>query len=250
VEAGGAKILIDAGKSFKALNLALGDIGESIENIDAIFITHEHHDHISALRTLSHKHKIPIHILISSAMIFRGLQDEKLCDCLVMHKGDSFEADVKGLHVKAFPTPHDSMGAVGYRLTFDNGCEECAIAVSTDIGFVTDTLKENLTGCRAIVIESNHDKEMLKNGPYPQELKARIASKHGHLSNVECAALASELYSSGTRHILLAHLSEENNLPELAYNETFASVAVDDLDLKVACQDEHVWLVGCTEGEK
>ena len=249
ISAGGAKILIDAGKSFKALKQALSDIGESIENIDAIFITHEHNDHISALRTLSHKHSIPIHMLISSAMIFRGLCDEKLCSCLVMHRGDSFEADVKGLHVKAFPTPHDSMGAVGYRLTFESGDNECSVAVSTDIGFVSDALRENLAGCEAVVLESNHDEEMLKNGPYPYELKRRIASKRGHLSNRECSLLASELYLGGLRHLLLAHLSEENNLPALAYSETFSAIADEDFDLRVARQDSPVWLMGEHENE-
>ena len=244
VSAGGAKILIDAGKSFKALNIALSEIGERIENIDAIFITHEHNDHISALKTLSHKHSIPIHMLISSAMIFRGLCDEKLCNCLVLHKGDSFEADVKGLHVKAFPTSHDSMGAVGYRLTFSEDDSECAVAVSTDIGYVNDTLRDNLTGCEAIVLESNHDKEMLKNGPYPYELKKRIASKRGHLSNAECAALVSELYSHGLKHLLLAHLSEENNHPDIAYGETFSAIADENFDLRVAQQDHPVWLLG------
>ena len=242
--AGGAKILIDAGKSFKALNAALSDIGEKIEDIDAIFITHEHNDHISALKTLSHKHSIPIHMLLSSAMIFRGLCDEKLCNCLALHKGDSFEVNVKGLRVKAFPTSHDSMGAVGYKLTFEEDGREFAVAVSTDIGFVNDALRENLTGCEAVVLESNHDKEMLKNGPYPYELKKRIASKRGHLSNAECADFASELYASGLKHLLLAHLSEENNHPEIAYSETFSAIADEDFDLRVAMQDQPVWLLG------
>lgn len=248
VSAGGAKILIDAGKSFKSLNQALFDIGERIEDIDAIFITHEHNDHISALRTLSHKHKIPIHILLSSAMIFRGLCDEKLCDCLVMHKGVSFNVDINGLHVKAFPTPHDSMGAVGYKLTFDGDGQSHSVAITTDIGFVSDTLKENLTGCEAIVLESNHDTEMLKNGPYPYELKKRIASNRGHLSNAECAALVTELYGKGLRHLLLAHLSEENNLPSLAYDETFSAIADEAFELRVARQDCPVWLIGEPDG--
>ena len=95
-----------------------------------------------------------------------------------------------------------------------------------------------------MVIESNHDLQMLAEGPYPYELKQRIRSKHGHLSNTDCATLASELYESGTEHIMLAHLSEENNLPELAFNEVFTAIANESFDLKVARQDEPVWLVG------
>ena len=246
ISAGGAKILIDAGKSFKALRESLASIGEDICDIDAIFITHEHNDHISALKTMSHKHAIPIHMLYVSALIFKGCNDEKLCANLQMYRGSSFETDVKGLHVKAFPTPHDSDGAVGYRITFKDeaGCET-AIAVTTDIGYVTDTLCENLAGCVAAVLESNHDSEMLKNGPYPYDLKKRIASKKGHLSNAECASFAAHLYESGLRHLLLAHLSEENNLPELAYNEVFSAIADESFDLKVASQDAPVWLLDC-----
>ena len=147
--------------------------------------------------------------------------------------------------VKAFPTPHDSRAAVGYRLEFegDDG-ETVSVAVSTDTGYVTDAMRKNLTGCRAVVIESNHDLQMLAGGPYPYELKQRIRSKKGHLSNVDCAAFACELYESGTEHIMLAHLSEENNLPELAFNEVYTAIADESFDLKVARQDEPVWLVG------
>ena len=245
VSAGGANILIDAGRSAKALCSALCSIGVDIDDIDAIFITHEHNDHVSALQVLSHKHKIPIHILLNSALVFNGLYDERLCDCLHMHRDDGFEVEINGLKVKALPTPHDSRAAVGYRLTFKGECgEEISLAVSTDTGCVTDTMRENLLGCSAVVIESNHDLQMLIDGPYPYELKQRIRSQKGHLSNSDCAALAAELYESGTKHIMLAHLSEENNLPELAFNEVFTAIADESFDLKVARQDSPVWLIG------
>ena len=243
IEAGGARILIDAGKSAKALCSALCQIGVDIDSIDAIFITHEHRDHISALQTLSHKHKIPIHILLSSAEIFYGLKDEKLCACLDLKFGNGFEADVNNLHVKAFPTPHDSRGAVGYRLSFSEDGQEYSIGYATDTGYVTDDMLENLSGCFATVIESNHDPVMLREGPYPPELKDRIRSKKGHLSNSDCAAFAATLCESGAKHIMLAHLSEENNAPELAYSETLSAIGDNTVTLKVAAQDEIVWLI-------
>ena len=245
VSAGGAKILIDAGRSAKALCSALSSIGEDIGTIDAIFITHEHTDHISALQVLSHKHNIPIHMLLTSAQVFNGLCDERLCECLRLYKGNCFDTEVKGLHVIAFPTPHDSRAAVGYRLEFEE-CdgENVAVAVSTDTGCVTPAMRENLSGCRAVVIESNHDLQMLEEGPYPYDLKCRIRSKRGHLSNVDCAELACELIECGTEHIMLAHLSEENNLPEIAFNEVFTAIADENFDLKVARQDAPVWLIG------
>ncbi len=244
IEAGGARILIDAGKSAKALCSALKDIDVDIDSVDAIFITHEHNDHISALQTLSHKHSIPIHILLSSAEIFYGKRDEKLCNCLMLKKGDSFTVKINELTVKAFPTPHDSRAAVGYRLTFSEDGKEYSIGYATDTGHVTRAMRENLLGCFAAVIESNHDTDMLRDGIYPAELKKRIVSKKGHLSNAECAVFASELAESGTKHIMLAHLSEENNLPSLAFNETFSALADEDFDIKVARQDEAVWLIG------
>ena len=243
IEAGGARILIDAGKSAKALCSALCDIGVDIDSIDAIFITHEHRDHVSALQTLSHKHSIPIYILLPSAQIFNGLRDERLCACLHIQTGDGFETDVKDLHVKAFPTPHDSHASVGFRLTFNDGGEEYSIGYATDTGYVSDAMRENLLGCFAAVIESNHDPDMLREGSYPIELKQRIRSKKGHLSNPDCAIFAALLCESGTKHIMLAHLSEENNLPDLAYNETLSAIGDETVNLKIAAQDEIVWLI-------
>ena len=244
ISAGGANILIDAGKSAKSLCLALDQIGVDVDSLDAIFITHEHNDHVSALRTLSHKHKIPIHILLSSAQIFRGLQDEKLCECLQIYPGNEFTTQVKGLSVKAFATPHDSRASVGYRLSFECGGEEVSIAYATDTGHVTDKMRENLLGCFAAVIESNHDVDMLMNGPYPYELKQRISSNKGHLSNADCAELASLLAQNGTKNIMLAHLSEENNDPELAYGEALSAIADPSVSLRVASQYEPIWLLG------
>ena len=247
IEAGGARILIDAGKSAKALCSALCEIGVDVDSIDAIFVTHEHRDHISALQTLSHKHRIPIHILLPSAETFYGLRDERLCNCLELKFGDGFEVDVNNLHVKAFPTPHDSRAAVGYRITFADNGAEYSIGYATDTGCITDVMRENLEGCFAAVIESNHDIDMLREGPYPPELKQRIASKRGHLSNPDCAALAASLCQSGAKYIMLAHLSEENNIPSLAYNEAVKAIADESVTLKVARQDEAVWLLGNKE---
>ena len=247
IEAGGAKILIDAGKNAKALCCALKEIGEDIDGIDAILITHDHKDHTAALQVLSHKHQIPIHILLRSAEIFNGLCDEKLCNCLKIYSGNSFETTVKGLHIKAFPTPHDSNASVGFRLSFISGGKEMSIGYATDTGYVTKAMLEGLTGCFAAVIESNHDVEMLKEGPYPYELKMRILSRHGHLSNPDCASLAARLCEGGAKYILLAHLSEENNNPDLAYNETLSTIADREVTLKVADQYCPVWLLGDVE---
>lgn len=252
ISAAGTNILIDAGKSARALCTALSQINVDIDSIDAIFVTHEHKDHISALQTLSHKHSIPVHMLLSSAQIFNGLRDEKLCNSLVLYRGKEFEAKIKGLNIKAFPTSHDSLSSVGYRISFDadNG-EQISIGYLTDTGCVTDNIKNSLLGCETVILEANHDKEMLENGPYPYDLQQRIRGKLGHLSNCECAALAASLFENGTKNIMLAHLSEENNRPEIAYNEVLSAIASEELNLCVASQYLPVWLEKCqSEGEK
>lgn len=243
ISAGGANILIDAGKSARSLCLALSSIGVDIDSIDAIFITHEHVDHISALRTLSHKHSIPIHMLLSSAEIFNGLFDEKLCSSLVLYGGNEFETKIKGLTVKAFPTSHDSWGSVGYLLSFkDNDGKDISIGYATDTGYVTAAMEKNLFGCESVIIESNHDTEMLTEGPYPYETKQRIRSDKGHLSNTDCAAFACSLFEKGTKNIMLAHLSDTNNYPQIAYNEVYSAIANPELNLLIASQDTPVWL--------
>ncbi len=246
IEAGGASILIDAGKSAKALCSALKDINVDIDSIDAIFITHEHRDHVSALQTLSHKHNIPIYILLSCAEVFYGLRDERLCQNLMLQMREPFCVKIKGLTISSFHTSHDSRASVGYRLEFCEDGVPYSIGYATDTGIVTDEMREALDGCFAVVIESNHDIEMLKNGPYPPELKQRIGSKHGHLSNKDSANLISKLCQSGTRYVMLAHLSEENNLPELAFDAAFSAISDEGVALKVAQQDMAVWLL---EGE-
>lgn len=236
INVGGVKILIDAGKSARAIKKSLESQNVDIDDIDAIFITHEHRDHIAALQNLTHKHKIPIYICYASARCFQGLRDEALCECLNIQKARDFCINIRGVEIKAFPTPHDSLCSVGYRITYSDGEETLSIGYATDVGVVTDVIKDNLTGCRVIVLESNHDKKMLRYGDYPPELKRRIASNFGHLSNRQAADFASYLCENGTDSIILAHLSEENNTPDTAYGEVYSAVADDSVRILVANQ--------------
>ena len=242
VKVGDSRILIDAGKSAKALCRALCDVGEDISNIDAIFITHEHSDHISALEVMSKKHRIPIHITEVSALALDKLPTPALLDNLCRHE-ICFCEQVGEMKVSSFRTPHDSRMSVGYRIEFEDGGREYAIGVATDIGYVSDDIRQNLTGCRAVVIESNHDVDMLMRGPYPRDLKLRVASKRGHLSNAECAEFACELAESGTEAFMLAHLSKENNEPMLALDEVRGAVEEYGAAVCVARPDEPVELI-------
>ena len=230
-------ILIDAGKSARALCNALKAIGTDMSEIRAIFVTHDHHDHVSALEVLSKKHEIPIHMTDRSAEVFDRYPTSPVHARLVRHT-PVFSERVGPLLVTSFPTPHDSRMSVGYRIEWECEGETRRIGVATDIGYVSDEIREGLCGCDAVVLESNHDVDMLMKGPYPYDLKQRIRSKRGHLSNHDSALFSAELAGKGTRAFLLAHLSEENNEPSLALEETERAISDPGIRITVASPDE------------
>ena len=225
-------LLIDAGKNAKHLNAALTEGGVDPARIGAILLTHEHSDHVSALAVWIKKHPMPIHLPTACLPRFAG---ETSVEPHLCPHPPIWTQEICGMTVTSFPTLHDSRGSVGYRLEIpqEDGAPLC-IGYATDLGCVTPEVEAALTGCRAVVLESNHDPEMLQCGPYPQDLKRRIASRRGHLSNAESALLAAQLCASGTRGILLAHLSRENNTPELAFDECFGAVGDAGVQISVA----------------
>ncbi len=243
ISAGGVNILIDAGKSARSLCRALNAAGYDIKNIDAIFITHEHTDHTGALEVLSKKYRIPVHMTAPSAVCIPQFSCAFLEGILTTHP-PIFNMRLGGLTVTSFPTSHDSACCVGYRLEFDgaDGLHH-ALGYATDTGCITSCIKSSLTGCEAVVLECNHDIEMLRFGPYPPQLKSRILSRYGHLSNDDCASLSAYLAENGTRRILLAHLSRENNSPEVARAAVRAAVPYENVEIVIADPDEPVMLI-------
>jgi phosphoribosyl 1,2-cyclic phosphodiesterase len=195
-------------------------------------LTHEHTDHISALPVFLKKHPLPVHLPIGCAWKLEG--DPNVAPLLVKHT-PIYSEQIGEITIHAFPTPHDSQASAGFRIeiaTSEGGV--LRLGYATDIGYVSGDVREGLLGCEAVVLESNHDVEMLKTGPYPYVLKQRIASRHGHLSNVDSAAFAAELCECGTRALLLAHLSRENNTPELALDECISAVGDRRVMINVA----------------
>lgn len=203
-------ILVDAGISMKRIAAALSERQVAVSDIAAIFITHEHSDHIAGLRMLLKYYDIPV---MAPGVVARGVQNS-ICECCgkVSEIPVGEEILIGDITVKAFHTPHDTDESVGYKFT-SNGR---SFAIATDMGHISAEVLTELIGVNACVIEANHDLTMLKTGPYPYHLKQRILSDHGHLSNKLCASLAGRLYETGTRKIVLGHLSKENNTPELA----------------------------------
>ncbi len=239
-----ARILIDAGKCTRTLVASLASIGVDIDTVDAIFVTHEHSDHVASLEVLAKKHPIPVHILYRSALRYSQNPPEALCALLQIYRAAPFTATVGDVTVTAFETPHDSRASVGYRFEFPTEDGIVRLGYATDIGYVTEEIRAGLLGCEAVVVESNHDVDMLMDGPYPYDLKVRIRSRRGHLCNRDCADFCAELAESGTTHFLLAHLSEENNDPDLAFDETNSTLAGLPVTLRVAAPHAVTMLVG------
>lgn len=203
-------LLIDQGLSLKELRVRANYRGIDLSQTDALFVTHEHSDHVKGVGAFARAYETPVHLPAACVGSFRTEDgDERFFvpdDC-------DREVTIKDLSVRPFRVPHDARYTVGYRICTPRG----DVAVATDLGFVSDNTLARLSGCKAVVLESNHDTLMLREGRYPRMLKARIAGKNGHLSNDDCAETAAALANTGTTRIVLAHLSEENNTPEIAF---------------------------------
>lgn len=208
--AGGVSVLVDAGVSCKRILNALNERNINPESIRAVFLTHSHDDHVKGLRVLLSKLHIPVY---ASTETLQTLREKKI---LTAEQGVALQKNLAsslGFNVQFFATSHDCPGSVGYCFTVEDGLK---VAFCTDLGIVDETVRSCLTGCKAVVLESNHDVGMLQNGAYPFPLKQRILSDCGHLSNGSCATELPALVLSGTSEIILAHLSRENNTPDLA----------------------------------
>ncbi|MEQ8196447.1 MAG: MBL fold metallo-hydrolase [Clostridiaceae bacterium] len=208
-----AKILVDAGLPGKRINEALEAIGQNPSELDAIFITHEHIDHIKGVGVVSRKYDIPIYANDSTwCAMESSLGKIKGHNIKMMDKRTTVE--IKDMSIKSFNIPHDAAGPVGYTV-FSKGKQ---VSVATDFGTFTEEIKDNIKDSEVVLLESNHDVEMLKYGPYPYVLKRRILSEIGHLSNEDCGRAIVDLFYKGKlKNLFLGHLSNTNNHPDLAY---------------------------------
>ncbi len=239
IRAGKNKILIDAGGTAKAIEGALHNLGVGMEDISAVFVTHEHSDHTHALPVLAKKYRMPVHMIKQSAAMLGICRNTPLFECLIMHE-DEFRLELDGgAEIEAFCTPHDSVRCVGYRVSLAGH----SVGVATDLGYVTQRVYDMLYGCDAVMLESNHDRDMVKNGKYTEALKKRILSDGGHLSNDDCAEIAAALARSGTHAFMLAHLSKENNTPEAALKTVKNSLCGYGASVVVADQENITVLV-------
>ena len=225
---GDTHLLVDAGISLRRIKTALAQLGLQMSDIAAILLTHEHSDHTCALSTLVKHHDTPLYASAATARQLRQRLHHPLPQLILVHSGDT--TMVGDCRVSVFATSHDTGESVDFRIDSPDG----SVGILTDTGFVPPEAAQALSGVDLLVLESNHDVEWLLSGSYPYYLKERILSRWGHLSNEAAADFAVEMARCGTREIVLAHLSRENNTPQRALDTVQRSLDAAGLHVRLS----------------
>lgn len=232
VEAGGTRLLFDAGISGRQAELRLAAYQRDIRDVGALIISHDHSDHVRCMGIYQRKYGIPVHVTPRTCeAALHHCRLGKLHDVRSFEAGDTIEFDHLAVHT--VPTPHD--GEDGVAFVVDDGSHR--VGILTDLGHVFEGLPDVISSLDAVLIESNYDPQMLRDGYYPEFLKERIRGLGGHLSNLEAARLIAEAAGPRLRWLCLAHLSDENNLPQLA-RDTHQRIVGDRLPIHVASRYE------------
>ncbi|HYP12991.1 MAG TPA: MBL fold metallo-hydrolase [Bryobacteraceae bacterium] len=212
VSSGRTRILIDAGLSRKEIIARLQAIGETPEALDAVLISHEHSDHVCGLLPLIKKFRLPVYVsrLTVSTIPWEDHEwGENTPKIRLFQAGETFQ--IGDLEIGTFTVPHDAVDPVGFRVRSEDACA----GIVTDLGYIPDSVKYHLRDCNLLLLESNHDLDMLKVGPYPWSVKQRVMGRNGHLSNDTVSQFILEALDGRLRTLILGHLSEHNNHPAL-----------------------------------
>jgi phosphoribosyl 1,2-cyclic phosphodiesterase len=219
-------LLVDCGLGIRELDKRLGAAGMLADQIDAIFVTHEHGDHIGCAQRLAVRERIPVYM---SAGTYDGVGRPDF-DGLLRLACDGEDIAIGSLRVRPFTVPHDAREPL--QLTCTDG--DTRLGILTDLGHATAHVQQHLAGCATVLLECNHDEQMLAAGAYPAFLKRRVGGDYGHLANSAAAAIAQALLASGLKQVVAAHLSEQNNKPELARQALAEALACGPEDIHVA----------------
>jgi len=234
VESDNARILIDAGLSAREIERRLGQVGVSPSSLNGLIVTHEHSDHIKGAGPLARRYELPVYI--NRKTLDTGRKNlGKLSLPVIIETGQTLT--INDLNVETFTKCHDAVDPVGVVLSL-NGTK---IGVATDLGRSTRLIEDRLKGCHALILEFNHDPVMLEQGPYPLYLKRRIKGRDGHLSNEKAGDLLKAVCHDNLKQVVLAHLSEKNNLPEKAYQEAagvLEKCGLGETGILISRQDE------------
>jgi phosphoribosyl 1,2-cyclic phosphodiesterase len=216
VSTASTRLLVDAGLSCRELLRRLQLCGEDPATLDAVLITHEHSDHIAGLRVLARRLKIPVYITAATYHEYQRCNRDTNGNKVALERREQFSSgsgfQIGDINVMPFTIPHDAADPVGF--TFR--AHGIKLGLCTDLGYLPASVRDHLRGCHVLMIESNHDLELLRGGPYPWSVKQRVMSRVGHLSNDALAEFLTTDYDGSAEFLILAHLSEQNNHPEIA----------------------------------
>ena len=230
VEVDRTRVLFDCGFGLGEVKARLARLGLAPDDLDAILVSHEHEDHAGGVARLSRRHEIPVYLTYGTFCAM-GAAGEGLAATTFIDSHSPFA--IGDVEVRPFPVPHDAREPAQFVFSDGDAC----VGVLTDVGDLTPHIVQVLSGLEALVIECNHDREMLASGPYPASLKQRIASRLGHLDNQTTAALVRELDRSRLQHVIAAHLSQQNNTPELARAALAGALGCEPGWVSVATQE-------------
>lgn len=235
-------LMVDAGISGKRIEAGMNEYNYTTADMAGVLVTHEHSDHVSGLGVIARKYHLPIYATAGTIRALRSMKSLGVIDDTLFHvirPDEDFQ--VGSLNVHPFRISHDAADPVAYRVKNSKS----TVAVCTDLGYYDDYIVKNLTDLDAVLLEANHDIHMLEVGSYPFELKRRILSDYGHLSNEASGQLLCKILHDDIKHVFLGHLSHENNYPDLAYEAVISEVTMDstipykgtDFDITVARRD-------------
>ena len=230
VEAGRTRVMVDCGFAHSETVMRLQRIGCAVEDIDAIIVTHEHDDHVGGVARFASRLGIPVYLTPGTFAAVAGKFEQVQSRCFDPHAPFA----LGDLMVQPFPVPHDAREPA--QMVFDDGKHRFGIL--TDVGASTPHIRAMLSGCSALMLECNHDAALLRDGPYPPSLKARIGSRFGHMRNEDTAELLAALDNTKLRHVVAAHLSDTNNTPQLARNALAMALGARPDEVMVATQEE------------
>lgn len=242
VRTGRGALLLDAGLTGKKILLGLEELGVLEGEIKAVVVSHEHSDHIKGAGIISRKLEIPLYISEGTYAASAHKLGKLQSGVEFFLPGKSFE--IEDIEVIPFASSHDAIESSNFVFR-QAGNREGKLGVATDCGYFSRLMKERLTSCSTLVLESNHDEKMLLEGPYPWELKQRVKGRTGHLSNTQAVSVVSQIIHPGLKQLVLAHLSEENNCPQIARDcmQSYLEMIQHDLDLYVASQHSIIELL-------
>lgn len=222
IEAGKTRVMVDCGFSLKETEKRLQQLGVDAASLDAILVTHEHHDHVAGVGVANRKFKMPVWMTAGS---WQAAKVGEVSGLELFNSHEKFS--IGDLEVNPFPVPHDAREPSQF--TFSDGRH--TIGLLTDVGMSTPHIEQQLSGCDALLLECNHDSELLANGSYPPSLKSRVAGKMGHLNNQQSCALLEKIDTSKLQHLVAAHLSEKHNTPQ---------IVTDCLSQAMGCEKEWI----------